>query len=134
MKTCLTAREGRSPHGGSDRDGVLWFLAAGGQRDGESDNQGTAGNTGAGPSRQAGRAPPAGHTARNMSRRVCAYMHLVLRGTIKGKNERAAVKDRKEKEGRKERARPYEACVCVLSVHLALGERLGVTLNAPTDC
>lgn len=59
VKTCLTAREGRSPHGGRDGDRVLWFLAAGGQRDGESDNQGTAGNTGAGPNRRAGR--QAGH-------------------------------------------------------------------------
>lgn len=116
VKTCLTAREGRSPHGGRDGDRVLWFLAAGGQRDGESDDQGTAGNTGAGPNRragrQAGRAPPAGHTARNMSRGVCAYMHLVRRGTIKGKNERAAVRDRKEKEGAREDIQG--ACMCVI--------------------
>lgn len=47
-----------------------------------------------------------------MSRGVCAYMHLVLRGTIKGKNERAAVKDRKEKEGACEAIRG--PCMCVI--------------------
>lgn len=46
MKTHLTVREGRSLH--EDRDRVLWLLAASGQRDRESDNWWTAGNTEAG--------------------------------------------------------------------------------------
>lgn len=52
MKTHLTVREGRSLHGERDRDRVLWLLAASGQRDRESDNQGTAGSTEAGLSEQ----------------------------------------------------------------------------------
>lgn len=46
---------------------------------------------------RASRAPPAGHTARNMSRGVCDCMHLVLRE--RSSERKSGGKDRKERKG-----------------------------------
>lgn len=89
MKTHLTVREGRrSGRGDRDGDRALWLLAASGHRDTETERVITRGQL---ETQEQGRArgpPPAGHTARNMSRGVCDSVHLLSRGTSERKKER----------------------------------------------
>lgn len=98
-------REGGSRCRERDRDRLPRSLAVSELRGRESDDRGTAGRTEAGRNRQD--TAPGGHTARNMSRGVCARMHLAMRERPSGRTSGSG--------DRKERVRECEGCVCVSS-------------------